>query len=227
MFLLLLLIITISVILFIILRVLYVIRRSLHLSNKKCKSIKTFIILGSGGHTAEMIAVLRKLNKTVYTPRTYILAESDHTSLSKVVEVENNRTSSPAEESKIETRAENTEFEIIKIARSRRVGQSYISSIWTTLWSIVQCVPLVYRAKPNLILCNGPGTCVPICLIAFLFKIFFINSNCRMVFVESVCRTKTLSLSGKLLLWIVDLFIVQWPQLTEKSSRIKYFGRLM
>lgn len=209
----------IAVILFIVFRVFYLLHRSQRLLNKKHDKIKTLIILGSGGHTAEMMAILRKLNKEIYSPRSYVLAESDHTSMAKVVEIE-------AEKYNVQTE-QVPEYNMLKIPRSRNVGQSYVSSVWTTLWSILKCIPLVYRTKPNLILCNGPGTCVPICLIAFLLKIIFINSDCKIVFIESVCRTKSLSLSGKLLFWIVDLFVVQWPQITKKSNRIKHFGRLI
>lgn len=218
-----------AIVAFTLLRAIYILNKSHTNSfNQKCnQKIKTLVILGSGGHTAEMIIILKKLNKTIYSPRFYVLAESDHTSETKVIGLENDFNASRISQTE-ETGVNEplAAFEIIKVARSRKVGQSYGSSVWTTLWSILQSIPLTYRIKPNLILCNGPGTCVPICLIAFVFKLFFICSNCRIVFVESVCRTKTLSLSGKILLYFVDMFVVQWPQLAKISNRIKYFGRL-
>ena len=47
------------------------------------------------------------------------------------------------------------------------------------------------------------------------------------VFVESVCRAGTLSMSGLLLYHIADEFIVQWPQLAVKYPRTRYIGRLV
>lgn len=179
-------------------------------SVKRQKPAKTAIILGSGGHTTEMMAIVNGLNLKNYRPRTYILADSDQTSESKVKQFEQNT----------------SEYEIIRIPRSRNVGQSYFTSIFATLWSILMCIPLVYRMKANLILCNGPGTCVPICLIVFFMQTVFINRSCRIVFVESFCRVQTLSLSGKILLWFTDLFVVQWTHLKQFSTKIKYFERM-
>lgn len=155
-----------------------------------------------------MMEILKELNRSKYNPRFYVLANSDITSKTKVEKFEDS----------------NEDYEIIKISRSRHVGQSYLSSVFTTLYSIMNCIPMLIRLQPELIICNGPGTCVPICLIAFLMKLFFINRNCKIVFIESFCRVKTLSLSGKILIWITDLFVVQWPQII--SGKIKYFGRL-
>lgn len=183
---------------------------------RRRKPAKTLIVLGSGGHTAEMMMLVRQLNKENYSPRSYILASTDATSESKILDFEEPNTSKKT-----------TDYGIFRIKRSRHVGQSYLTSVFTTIWSILQCVPTVYRVQPDLVLCNGPGTCVPICLIAFMLKIVgAIDVQCKIVFIESYCRVKTVSLSGKILIWIADLFVVQWPQLANFSPKTKYFGRL-
>lgn len=167
-----------------------------------------------GGHTAEMMTIVKQLNKKNYSPRYYVLASTDTTSKTKVLDLEEPTTSK-------------NDYEIIRIKRSRHVGQSYLTSVLTTLQSIWQCIPLVYRLQPDLILCNGPGTCVPICLIAFMLKVFCaISIQCKIVFVESFCRVKTVSLSGRILIWIADCFVVQWPQLVQFSPKTRFFGRL-
>ena len=45
--------------------------------------LRTTIVLGSGGHTAEMFALLRALSPRRYAPRHYIIADTDTTSLVK------------------------------------------------------------------------------------------------------------------------------------------------
>lgn len=175
---------------------------------------RTLMVLGSGGHTAEMMAIVKQLHKKNYSPRHYVLASTDSTSEQKVLDMEEPTTSK-------------NDYEIFRIKRSRHVGQSYTTSVATTLQSIWQCIPLVYRLQPDLVLCNGPGTCVPICLIAFCLKMFgAISSQCKIVFVESFCRVKTVSLSGRILIWIADCFVVQWPQLVPFSPKTRFFGRL-
>ncbi|KAF3657019.1 hypothetical protein FXO37_15155 [Capsicum annuum] len=73
------------------------------------------------------------------------------------------------------------------------------------------------------ILCNGPGTCIPLCVIAFLFKILGIRWS-SIFYVESIARVRKLSLSGLLLykLHMADQLFVQWPQLKEKYPRAHY-----
>lgn len=178
---------------------------------------RTMVILGSGGHTTEMLALTKELNKKLYTPRIYVLAGTDTTSEPKVLAQEKDAAGAAGE------------YQILRIGRSRHVGQSYTSAVFTTLRSIWQCFPLVYGKRPDLILCNGPGTCVPICLVAFVLKVFFINTACKIVFIESYCRVQTISLSGKILQRFVDSFVVQWPQLLQATgtSKTHYFGRLL
>lgn len=179
--------------------------------------VKTMFVMGSGGHTAEMLQIVERLDFAKYTPRQYVIAAADKTSVIKVIDLEVHREPDLAKQN----------YEIVAITRSRQVQQSYLSSILTTLAAIGNSIPVVLRARPELILTNGPGTCVPVCLVAFIAKLFFINRNCKIVFVESFCRVKTLSLSGKILLYITDLFVVQWPELADGLNRkAEYFGRI-
>lgn len=183
-------------------------------------SVRTLIVLGSGGHTAEMIAIVNELNKRKYSPRLYVLADTDKHSETKALNVESMVESQS-------TAGPESAFQIFRIKRSREVKQSFFSAISTTIASIWLCIPMIYKLHPDLILCNGPGTCVPICLIAFMYKVLFINPGCRIVFIESYCRTKTISLTGKILIWFADSFVVQWPQLVQYSSKVQFFGRLL
>lgn len=182
--------------------------------DKRQKPVNTMIILGSGGHTTEMISICKALNKNWYTPRTYVIAKTDTTSINRLVE--------------IETGADLQNCNIVQIFRSRKVRQSYFTSIFTTVYSTLNCITVVYRCRPELILCNGPGTCIPICVIAFLLKLFFIHTNCKIVFIESFCRVKSLSISGQILTKLnVDMFVVHWPDQQKFAKNIKYYGKLM
>ena len=46
------------------------------------------MVLGSGGHTTEMVALARALDRRIYTPRSYIIADTDHLSRLKVEQEE-------------------------------------------------------------------------------------------------------------------------------------------
>lgn len=157
-----------------------------------------------------MFDIIQKLNFERYTPRMYVVAEGDQNSVDKVLALEKDPDL----------------YKIYVITRSRKVFQSYASSIYTTLKSAFDCIPLLLHSRPDLILCNGPSTCVPVCLVAFLLKVLYIRSSCKIAYIESFCRVNTLSLSGKILLYFSDIFVVQWPKLSKVSRKVLYFGRL-
>ncbi|KAI4328049.1 hypothetical protein L6164_020443 [Bauhinia variegata] len=206
----------------ILVRILYVIYRSRRpFSRRAAQPLSTLIILGSGGHTAEMLNLLAVLQKDRFAPRFYIAAATDNMSLQKAQLLENslaaeNGTTAPSA------------AQFTQIYRSREVGQSYITSIWTTLIAMVHALWLMIKIRPQVILCNGPGTCIPLCAIAFLFKVFGIRWS-SIFYVESIARVRRLSLSGLLLykLHIADQLFVQWPQLQRKYPRAIDVGRLM
>ncbi|XP_004932471.1 UDP-N-acetylglucosamine transferase subunit ALG14 homolog [Bombyx mori] len=172
-------------------------------------NLRTIFCIGSGGHTTELLRFMRNLNCRKYYPRLYILADNDINSESKIFEAENKQST----------------YLLNKIPRSRKVNQSYFSSVFSTIYSTLITVPVIYKFKPNVIFCNGPGTCIPICVVAFILRILFLL-DCRIVFIESICRVRSLSLTGKILQYFADLVVVQWPQLRDVSLRAKYFGRL-
>ncbi|KRT81207.1 hypothetical protein AMK59_5181, partial [Oryctes borbonicus] len=84
---------TILVVLLAIARVLYLIHKitngfSKVALTKRTVPAKTMICIGSGGHTTEMLCIIKNLNFNRYSPRNYIIANTDSTSLKKVNEME-------------------------------------------------------------------------------------------------------------------------------------------
>ncbi|KAF8413600.1 hypothetical protein HHK36_001592 [Tetracentron sinense] len=161
----------------IVIRILYVVHRSSKpLSIPTPQPISTLIVLGSGGHTAEMLNLVSLLQKDRFTPRFYIAASTDNMSAGEVTE--------PAQ--------------FMQIYRSREI------------------------------LCNGPGTCIPLCVAGFLFKVVGIQWS-SIFYVESIARVRRISLSGLLLykLCIADQFFVQWSQLQRKYPNAHSVGCLM
>ncbi|KAI4365232.1 hypothetical protein MLD38_021233 [Melastoma candidum] len=171
------------------------------------------------GHTAEMLNLLSLLEKDRFSPRFYIAAATDNMSLQKARVMENliNNTGEKSGDS----------AKYMQIYRSREVGQSYITSVGTTLYAIAHALLLMIQLRPQII-CNGPGTCIPLCGIAFVFKVIGIRWS-SIFYVESIARVRRLSLSGLLLykLRMADQFFVQWPQLKKQYPRAEYVGCLM
>ncbi|XP_028666947.1 UDP-N-acetylglucosamine transferase subunit ALG14 homolog isoform X1 [Erpetoichthys calabaricus] len=181
----------------------------------KSGSVRVLVVAGSGGHTTEILRLMESLSPC-YNPRHYVIAETDTMSKDKICCLEVSRKYKYAEQ----------EYTIHKIPRSREVHQSWSSTLLTTLHSLLYSGPLVFTLKPDLILCNGPGTCVPLCVSALLLGVLGIK-RILIVYVESICRVETLSLSGKILYYLSDYFFVQWPNLKEKYPRSIYLGRVV
>mmetsp|Transcript_1684 Transcript_1684/g.5909 ORF Transcript_1684/g.5909 Transcript_1684/m.5909 type:complete len:243 (-) Transcript_1684:1814-2542(-) len=178
----------------------------------KGRTLSTMIVLGSGGHTAEMLRLVGAMDKQKYTPRTYVVAATDRLSAEKAVRLEGDR----------------KDYTLEVIHRSREVGQSWLSTPGSTLRAIVHAMWLIFGAPPQVLLCNGPGTCIPLCLAAFFARALFVGETV-IVYIESIARVQKLSLSGQILYTtrLADLMLVQWEGLQAAHPRTQYAGRLM
>jgi UDP-N-acetylglucosamine:LPS N-acetylglucosamine transferase len=76
------------------------------------------------------------------------------------------------------------------------------------------------RRRPDAILSTGAGLAVPFFLVGWLLGI-------RRVYVESVTRTESLSLSGRLVYPLADRFFVQWPAVAARFRRAEYAGAVL
>jgi UDP-N-acetylglucosamine:LPS N-acetylglucosamine transferase len=71
---------------------------------------------------------------------------------------------------------------------------------------------LLRRRRPDVVLTTGAGVAVPFLVLARLMGI-------RTVFIESITRIETLSLSARLALPFLDVLYVHWPQLQRRYPR--------
>ena len=194
--------------------------------------LRTLVVLGSGGHTAEMFALLRALPPSRYAPRSDVLADTDTTSAAKVDAHEAAIGARLAQDETVDDAALEllSDHALVRVPRSREVGQSFVTSAFTTARATIHAVGLVWREAPDVVVTNGPGTCLPICLAAFASRVLGRRANASaVVYVESVCRVRRLSLTGEILyrLRIADALFVQWEGLLAKYPRAKYAGRVM
>lgn len=203
------------------------------------------VVLGSGGHTAEMISILHTLGLDYivsrfcgpYGRRTWVISEGDNFSATRARDFEE----------KIQQHQRSQEigsYNIVIVPRARKVHQSLWSTPVSALWCLWSCVQLLrgqHRDQksagtryPDLILTNGPGTAVIIVLSSLLLKFMGLaplanagtadeqqNGLMRAIYVESWARVKTLSLSGKILRFMVGRFLVQWKGMQDVDLTIE------
>lgn len=81
------------------------------------------------------------------------------------------------------------------------------------------------KHRPHVVVTNGPALgAVAAAVVVARWCLW--GERCAIVYVESLARVQTLSLTGKILYRIADRFLVQWEGLREKYPRALWYGRL-
>lgn len=83
--------------------------------------------------------------------------------------------------------------------------------------NFLHSIKIFLMEKPDIVVSTGADTAFSICLLAKLF-------GKRLVFIESFCRVKEPSLSGRIFYRIADVFLVQWKENLEFFPKAKYWG---
>ncbi|PRP79515.1 asparagine-linked glycosylation protein [Planoprotostelium fungivorum] len=156
-----------------------------------------------------MLKLVNHIPLDYLSPRVYVVAEGDPQSRQRAELFESGKGGEKKHRIEI-------------VPRTREVGQSWSSTLTRTApKSLLASIFLLLDHRPDVILCNGPGTCVPFCLASFLLRILRIKTI-RILYVESFACVKRLSVSGRILYFIADLFFVQWPHLHRLYPKSVY-----
>jgi beta-1,4-N-acetylglucosaminyltransferase len=190
------------------------------LSSIEPKNKRIMILLGSGGHTGEMIRILEQWS--IYAgklDRDYVLSSGDDTSILKLKKFEEEVVKSNPED-----------YTIITVHRARDIGAGKVNAFINTLLSFAstfyKIIAMRLNKFPKIFLTNGPGTAIPIAYMLFICKYFGLCDT-KIIYIESLARVNKLSLTGLLILPISDRFIVQWEPLARKYRRCEYYGILV
>lgn len=223
------------------------------------RSAHLLIVLGSGGHTAEMLAMLeraiaerdgsRRLDLANFKYRTWVVSSGDELSARRARIFEDEVSSLSLSSTHLDGAASNTDtgisplpeedVQVLTVPRARRIHQPLFTAPMSSLQCLFACLSLLTQCSnperdfPDIILCNGPATATILVLASVLLRFFDVRAcqsrgKMRTVYVESWARVRKLSLSGRLLEWVVDRFLVQWPQLRGEGRgdgrRREYMG---
>lgn len=103
------------------------------------------------------------------------------------------------------------EYKFSKIDRKERNFLIHFFKISFSIFKILR------NEKPNVIISTGALVTVPVCILGKIL-------GSKVIYIESFARVSSLSLTGKILYFWVDKFIVQWPDLEKKYSKASYIG---
>lgn len=85
------------------------------------------------------------------------------------------------------------------------------------IYIFIKAFFILKREKPNYIISTGALCTYPICLIGKVI-------GAKIIYVESFARCETLSLTGKLMKNVADMFIVQWDTVLKCFPNAIYGG---
>ena len=155
------------------------------------------VILGRGGHTAQTFALVDLLG-----------SEYDYLYLIGILD--------PLTPKKVKIPGK-----ILPVIPPRLLPQdSRIMSIIRTLITLVLSIVYFILYRPRIAISCGTGLTVPIFYAARAL-------NVKTVFIESMSRVESLSITGRLLRGRTDLFIVQWEDLAARTPGAIYGGQLL
>lgn len=139
------------------------------------------VFLGSGGHTTELLQLVSALPTERYTQRIYLLSSGDRFSLHKAQDLERTLSCGSTDKPMAKT---------IQIPRARKVHQRFLTTPLTLARSVLFCIdhiairPLLRKSVgssdkrqsskgilADVLLMNGPGTCVPIVASVYLLRV--------------------------------------------------------
>lgn len=161
--------------------------------------IRLLVVLGEGGHTKQMLRLVELLGPG-YTYH-YVAVEGDDLSVAHLPH--------PGP--------------VHRLPRPRSKVHGRTDPAWRAAWNTLYCTwrafGVLRRVRPQAVLGAGPAISVPVSLVGKVL-------GARVIHVESASRVRRLSLTGRILYPVADLFFVQWEGLRERYPKAIYAGRV-
>ena len=94
------------------------------------------------------------------------------------------------------------------------------SLVLTMIIVFLESFRILLREKPKVLVTVGGGISIPFCFFGKLM-------GTKIIYIESLCRVRSKSGSGKLVYPIADLFLVQWKDMLKIYPKSKYWGSVI
>ena len=107
--------------------------------------------------------------------------------------------------------------------RERKAGNHSKGTRWAAMSSylkmFLQCIKIVLKHKPSVIISTGSYIAVPLFYFGKLY-------GAKLIFIESNAMVYSKTTTGKLVGWISDKIIVQWPEMLKVYPKAEFWGVL-
>ncbi|TIB12285.1 hypothetical protein E3P92_02639 [Wallemia ichthyophaga] len=187
---------------------------SAKVNKKPGEKVSISVMMGSGGHSAELLKMIDALMFKVYTPRLWLIHSGDTLTTNRVVELENFKQTAATLDW-----TDSGYYAIKYLHRLRGVGEGYSKLPGNLFVSFIQCLSLSILPPPDIsnpsstrsnsitdapsphlgdmLIMNGPSTCVSLVAAIWVAKLVGIPHP-KMIYIESFTRVDGISTTGKL-----------------------------
>jgi len=100
------------------------------------------------------------------------------------------------------------------------VGECNRQHLFKVAKVLFRCLKIILRERPDVVISTGAAVG---CIMCFLGKII----GAKVVWLDSITNVEKLSLSGRIVRYIADLSLVQWPDLAEQYKNVEYVGAVI
>lgn len=107
-----------------------------------------------------------------------------------------------------------------KIGKTYVVGECNREHPLAVIRVFYRCTRLVLRERPDVLISTGAAAG---CMACFVGKLL----GAKIIWIDSITNVQQLSLSGKMVRYIADLFLVQWPEVANLYKNVEYVGALV
>jgi UDP-N-acetylglucosamine:LPS N-acetylglucosamine transferase len=110
--------------------------------------------------------------------------------------------------------------ELQKYGKVYVVGECNRQHLLKVLSVLIRCIRIILKERPDVVISTGAAVG---CIMCFLGKM----TGAKIIWVDSITNVERLSLSGRLVRHIADLFLTQWQHLAEKYKNVEYAGMII
>ena len=107
-----------------------------------------------------------------------------------------------------------------QLGKTYIVGECNRQCPFKTLKVLFRCLWVVLKERPDVVISTGAAPGFLLCLAAKMF-------DTKVIWIDSIANVERISLSGRMVRHIADLFLVQWPELAEQYSNVEYVGAVI
>jgi len=109
---------------------------------------------------------------------------------------------------------------LLKLGRVYVVGECNRQHPFRVLRTMCRCLIAIFKEKPDVVISTGAASG---CMSSFIAKVL----GAKVIWIDSITNVEHLSLSGRMVRPIADLFLVQWPEMVKRYKNVEYVGTVI